>query len=251
MKGSELSPEKKKKIKIPARRLREIVSPKQGDNLALLKDLTSARNYQQTLIESPSVSERDFSEDVAVQGLPLDKIEESNTKKANDIFISQYTVGEKDALRAVLKQKAQSMPVLKEVKVQLLEDTGVEKATVPQEARTPPSGIDSATTVAAATAAAIATAAPLIKVQSDLEAKVNSVTELLNKLQETDKHLQCVKEQQTSIQNKHEKQHCHDHEKQMNVFMEQHIRHLEKLQQQQIDIQVSIVKWAHISYYCI
>lgn len=87
--------------------------------------------------------------------------------------------------------------------------------------------------------------------QSDLEAKVNSVTELLNKLQETDKHLQCVKEQQTSIQNKHEKQHCHDHEKQMNVFMEQHIRHLEKLQQQQIDIQVSIVKWAHISYYCI
>lgn len=37
MKGSELSPEKKKKIKIPARRLREIVSPKQGDNLALLK----------------------------------------------------------------------------------------------------------------------------------------------------------------------------------------------------------------------
>lgn len=81
MKGSELSPEKKKKIKIPARRLREIVSPKQGDNLALLKDLTSARNYQQTLIESPSVSERDFSEDVAVQGLPLDKIEESNTIK--------------------------------------------------------------------------------------------------------------------------------------------------------------------------
>ncbi|XP_073098426.1 protein TALPID3 isoform X3 [Manis javanica] len=244
MKGSELSPEKKKKIKIPARRLREIVSPKQGDNLALLKDLTSARNYQQTLIESPSVSERDFSEDVAVQGLPLDKIEESNTKKANDIFISQYTVGEKDALRAVLKQKAQSMPVLKEVKVQLLEDTGVEKATVPQEARTPPSGIDSATTVAAATAAAIATAAPLIKVQSDLEAKVNSVTELLNKLQETDKHLQCVKEQQTSIQNKHEKQHCHDHEKQMNVFMEQHIRHLEKLQQQQIDIQTHFISAA-------
>lgn len=38
MKGSELSPEKKKKIKIPARRLREIVSPKQGDNLTLLKD---------------------------------------------------------------------------------------------------------------------------------------------------------------------------------------------------------------------
>lgn len=81
--------------------------------------------------------------------------------------------------------------------------------------------------------------------QSDLEAKVNSVTELLNKLQETDKQLQRVTEQQTSIQNKHEKLHCHAHEKQMNVFMEQHIRHLEKLQQQQIDIQVSITKPAH------
>ncbi|EPY80380.1 AT-rich interactive domain-containing protein 4A isoform 2, partial [Camelus ferus] len=162
---------------------------------------------------------------------------EKNGAAANDIFISQYTMGQKDALRAVLKQKAQSMPVFKEVKVQLLEDAGTEKDAVIQETRTSPSGIDSATTVAAATAAAIATAAPLIKVQSDLEAKVNSVTELLNKLQETDKQLQRVTEQQTSIQNKHEKLHCHEHEKQMNVFMEQHIKHLEKLQQQQIDIQ--------------
>lgn len=71
-----------------------------------------------------------------------------------------------------------------------------------------------------------------------MEAKVNSVTELLNKLQETDKHLQRVTEQQTSIQKRHEALHCHDHEKQMSVFMEHRIRHLEKLQQQQIDIQV-------------
>lgn len=84
--------------------------------------------------------------------------------------------------------------------------------------------------------------------QSDLEAKVNSVTELLNKLQETDKQLQRVTEQQANIQDKHEKRHCHDHEKQMNVFMEQHIRHLEKLQQQQIDIQVSITRPAHIPW---
>ncbi|XP_057586361.1 protein TALPID3 isoform X2 [Hippopotamus amphibius kiboko] len=152
-------------------------------------------------------------------------------------------MGQKDALRAALKQKAQSMPVFKEVKVQLLEDAGTEKDPITQENRTSPSGIDSATTVAAATAAAIATAAPLIKVQSELEAKVNSVTELLNKLQETDKQLQRVTEQQT-IQNKQEKLHCHDHEKQMNVFMEQHIRHLEKLQQQQIDIQTHFISAA-------
>uniref|UniRef100_A0A2K5HW58 KIAA0586 n=1 Tax=Colobus angolensis palliatus TaxID=336983 RepID=A0A2K5HW58_COLAP len=231
------------------------------------------------------VSESDFSKDVAVQVLPLDKIEENNKQKANDIFISQYTMGQKDAVRTVLKQKqcltlshmlecsgvittqctlyllrlmrsshlsllsnwdyrSQSMPVVKEVKVHLLEDAGIEKDAVTQETRISPSGIDSATTVAAATAAAIATAAPLIKVQSDLEAKVNSVTELLSKLQETDKHLQRVTEQQTSIQRKQEKLHCHDHEKQMNVFMEQHIRHLEKLQQQQIDIQTHFISAA-------
>ncbi|KAM4853238.1 protein TALPID3 isoform 2-T4 [Thomomys bottae] len=136
------------------------------------------------------------------------------------------------------------MPVSKEVKVHLLEDAGTEKDAISQEARTSPSGVDSATTVAAATAAAIATAAPLIKVQSDLEAKVNSVTELLNKLQETDKNLQRVTEQQTSIQNNQEKLHCHDHEKQMNVLMEQHIKHLEKLQQQQIDIQTHLISAA-------
>lgn len=79
-----------------------------------------------------------------------------------------------------------------------------------------------------------------------MEAKVNSVAELLNKLQETDKQLQRVAEHQTSIQNKQEKLHCHDREKQLNVFMEQHIRHLEKLQQQQIDIQVSMIKPVHV-----
>nr|XP_011725781.1 protein TALPID3 isoform X1 [Macaca nemestrina] len=276
MKGSEVSLEKKKRIKMPAKRLREVVSQNHGDHLVLLKDelpcvppalsankrlpvgtgtslngtscgssdLTSARNCHQPLKENPLVSESDFSKDVAVQVLPLDKIEENNKQKANDIFISQYTVGQKDALRTVLKQKAQSMPVVKEVKVHLLEDAGIEKDAVTQETRISPSGIDSATTVAAATAAAIATAAPLIKVQSDLEAKVNSVTELLSKLQETDKHLQRVTEQQTSLQSKQEKLHCHDHEKQMNVFMEQHIRHLEKLQQQQIDIQTHFISAA-------
>uniref|UniRef100_A0A8C6FJB7 KIAA0586 n=1 Tax=Moschus moschiferus TaxID=68415 RepID=A0A8C6FJB7_MOSMO len=276
MKGSEFCLEKKKKVKVPARRLREIVSPNQGDNLALMKDelprvppalsankrlpvrigkslngtlcgssdLTSARNYQQPPVENPTVSESDFSKDAAVQVLPLDKMEENNRQKANDIFISQYTMGQKDALKAVLKQKAQSVPVFKEVKVQLLEDAGTEKDPVTQENRISPSGIDSATTVAAATAAAIATAAPLIKVQSELEAKVNSVTELLNKLQETDKQLQRVTEQQTTMQNKQETLHCHDHEKQMNVFMEQHIRHLERLQQQQIDIQTHFISAA-------
>ncbi|XP_076978615.1 protein TALPID3 isoform X4 [Tamandua tetradactyla] len=275
MKGSEFSLKKQNRVTKPARRLGE-ASPNQGDDPALLKDglprapparsadlrapagtgtglngasrgssdLTSARNHDQPTLENLTMSESNISKDVAAQGLLLDKMEERNRQEANDIFISQYTVGQKDALRAVLKQKAQSMPVFKEVKLQLLEDAAAEKDANIQEIRTSPSGIDSATTVAAATAAAIATAAPLIKVQSDLEAKVNSVTELLHKLQETDKQLQRVTEQQTNNQNKQEKLHCHDHEKQMNVFMEQHIRHLEKLQQQQIDIQTHFISAA-------
>ncbi|XP_012519186.1 PREDICTED: protein TALPID3 [Propithecus coquereli] len=227
MKGSEVSPEKKKRVKIPAKRLREVVSPNHGDNLALLKDELPCVPPALPANKRLPVRTR-----TSLNGTSCGTVYEHNNEGEN------YTMGQKDAVRTVLKQKAQSMPVVKEVKVHLLEDTGTEKDAVTQETRTSPGGIDSATTVAAATAAAIATAAPLIKVQSDLEAKVNSVTELLNKLQETDKHLQRVTEQQTSIQNKHEKLHCHDHEKQMNVFMEQHIRHLEKLQQQQIDIQV-------------
>ncbi|XP_059135132.1 protein TALPID3 [Peromyscus eremicus] len=274
MKNFEFSLERGRRVKMPARRLREVVSPNQRDNSAVVGDelprvppalsankrlavgvrtssngtscgsldLTSARKHHQLLSENPPVADKsDFSKDAVVPRLPLSKTEENSTQKANDIFISQYTMGQKDALRTVLKQKAQSMPVFKEVKVHLLEDTSTEKNTVAQENASSPNRIDSATTVAAATAAAIATAAPLIKVQSDLEAKVNSVAELLTKLQETDKQLQRVAEHQTSIQSKQEKLQCHDHEKQMNVFMEQHIRHLEKLQQQQMDIQTHFI----------
>lgn len=76
-----------------------------------------------------------------------------------------------------------------------------------------------------------------------MEAQVSSVSALLNKLQETDKQLQCVAEQQTNIKaQQHETSRCHDRvselEKQMNVFMEQRIQYLEKLQQQQMHIQV-------------
>lgn len=38
MKHSEFSPEKNRKVKMPARRLREIISPNLGDSLAVMKD---------------------------------------------------------------------------------------------------------------------------------------------------------------------------------------------------------------------
>ncbi|XP_036590297.1 protein TALPID3 isoform X2 [Trichosurus vulpecula] len=266
-------PEEQKSVKIPVKMLREVVAPNPVDDLMLHKNesayippalsankpgpadlngissgtsyIASDRNHKHLPkpknVTDPMLSEEDNPNDIAVQGVPLDKTDESNRAKVNDIFISQYTTGQKDVLRAVLKQKVQHSPTFKEVKVQLLEDASTVKDPIPVEVKSSPSGIDSASTVAAATAAAIATAAPLIKVQSDLEAKVNSVSELLSKLQEADKQLQRVAEQQKSIKIQPERSCCQDHEKQLDVFIGQHLRHLEKIQQQQLDIQNHLI----------
>ncbi|NXB83892.1 TALD3 protein, partial [Vidua chalybeata] len=165
------------------------------------------------------------------------------------VFISQYATGQKEALRAALMQKTQIVPVHKEVKVQLLGSAPTEKREgAVGDTRSAPREVDSATTIAAATAAAIATTAPLLKVQNDLEAKVNSVSELLQKLQETDRQLQRVSEQQKSMKAQHEEPHYHQRvsklEKQMNAFMVQRIQHLEKLQEQQMNIQSHLISSA-------
>ncbi|XP_042670049.1 protein TALPID3 isoform X5 [Centrocercus urophasianus] len=167
---------------------------------------------------------------------------EDSRRPKNDVLISRYPTGQKEALRAALKQKTRSAPVFKEVKVQLLGNASPErKEGVGQDPRSMHREADSATTIAAATAAAIATTAPLLKVQNDLQAKVNSVSTLLHKLQETERQLQRVAEQQTNTKTQHEKPHCQERvkelEKQMNAFMLQRIHHLEKLQEHQMSIQ--------------
>ncbi|XP_027558476.1 protein TALPID3 isoform X2 [Neopelma chrysocephalum] len=194
------------------------------------------------------LSQMDFPREAAVQEDPSLLLEDSREPE-DDVFISQYATGQKEALRAVLKQKAQNTPVLKEVKVQLLGNASTERREgVGHDPGSAPREVDSATTIAAATAAAIASTAPLLKVQNDLEAKVNSVSALLNKLQETDRHLQRVAEQQTHLRAQQEKPHCHHRvselEKQMNAFMVQRIQHLEKLQEQQMNIQSHLLSSA-------
>ncbi|XP_074852390.1 protein TALPID3 [Carettochelys insculpta] len=275
----------KKKVKISVKKLREVASPYQtdADDAALNKDKTSyippalpankSQLNKSTITASSNIiqavrntlaersSEHLLSldndmeptllseEEASRKGVPLQVVEGGNKPEDCDIFISQYAAGEREALRAVLKQRTQNPPVFKEVKVQLLDNVSTEKKESAQDTRSAHSDIDPATTIAAATAAAIATTAPLLKVQSDLEAKVSSVSALLSKLQETDKQLQHVTEQQTNIKTQqYERSHCHDRvselEKQMNVFMEQRIQHLEKLQQQQMDIQSRLISSA-------
>ncbi|KAM6392969.1 protein TALPID3 isoform 2-T2 [Pluvialis apricaria] len=194
------------------------------------------------------LSQMDYPREAAVQEDPSLLLEDSRRPK-DDVFISQYATGQKEALRAVLKQKTQNTPVLKEVKVQLLGNASTEKKeNVGHDTRAAYREVDCATTIAAATAAAIATTAPLLKVQNELEAKVNSVSALLHKLQETDRQLQHVAEQQANAKIQHEKPHCHEGvselAKQMNAFMVQRIQHLEKLQEQQMNIQSHLISSA-------
>uniref|UniRef100_A0A7N4PWG1 KIAA0586 n=1 Tax=Sarcophilus harrisii TaxID=9305 RepID=A0A7N4PWG1_SARHA len=265
MKGPEFKRNLQKSVKIPVKMLREVVTPDSVDDLILHKN-ESAYIPPALSANKPNPVDLNgisdgmclhvfsllfliidnfyyliFVSKVKVQDVLLDKTDESNKAKVNDIFISQYTTGQKDVLRAVLKQKVQHSPTFKEVKVQLLKDACMVKDPISVEKKLSSNGIDSPSTVAAATAAAIATAAPLIKVQSDLEAKVNSVSELLSKLQETDKQLQRVAEQQKNIKIQPEKSCCQDHEKQFDVFIEQHLRRLEKIEQQQVDIQNHLI----------
>ncbi|XP_068538520.1 protein TALPID3 isoform X6 [Anas acuta] len=202
----------------------------------------------ETAAEPLFVSQMGYSKEAAVQENRSVLLEDSRSPK-DDVFISQYATGQKEALRAVLKQKTQNTPVFKEVKVQLLGNASTErKETVTQDTRPTHKEADSATTIAAATAAAIATTAPLLKVQNDLEAKVNSVSALLHKLQETDRQLQRVVERQTNTKTQYENPQCHERvgelEKQMNTLMQQRIQHLEKLQEQQMNIQSHLISSA-------
>ncbi|XP_027518399.1 protein TALPID3 isoform X4 [Corapipo altera] len=221
--------------------------------LSAAPGVLSTTGYPEILLpvegaEPVFLSQMDFPREAAVQEDPSLLLEDSREPE-DDVFISQYATGQKEALRAVLKQKAQNTPVLKEVKVQLLGNASTERREgVGHDPGPAPREVDSATTIAAATAAAIASTAPLLKVQNDLEAKVNSVSALLNKLQETDRHLQRVAEQQTHMRAQKEKPHCHHRvselEKQMNAFMVQRIQHLEKLQEQQMNIQSHLLSSA-------
>ncbi|KFV79119.1 TALPID3 protein [Struthio camelus australis] len=272
-----------KKVKISVKKLREVVPPCQASDAALVRDETSCippalsanralsgsltdgapcstapdiqstKGHPEHLLsrgnstEPMFLSQTDYPKDAAVQ-VPS-RLLENSRRPEDDVFISQYDAGQKEALRVVLKQKTQNNPALKEVKVQLLGNSSTEKKeSVGPNTRSTHREIDSTTTVAAATAAAIATTAPLLKVQNDLEAKVSSVSALIDKLQQTDKQLQRVAEQQTNIKAQNEKLYCHERvselEKQMNTFMAQRIQHLEKLQQQQMNIQSHLISSA-------
>ncbi|MGH0179902.1 UNVERIFIED_CONTAM: hypothetical protein FKN15_002924 [Acipenser sinensis] len=130
--------------------------------------------------------------------------------------------------------RSKTGPVRKEVKVQFLENQSSAKETTVTESR--PSShcaADPTITAAAATAAAIAATAPLLKGQSDLDAKIS---DLVKNLQETDRLVQ--REQHQHPKSPFQNERVVELEKQLNTLTEQRLNHLEKLQQQQLEMQL-------------
>ncbi|XP_029454065.1 protein TALPID3 isoform X2 [Rhinatrema bivittatum] len=206
----------------------------------------SERNLEQVCLSEHNMDMPFSSQKVHLLNISKDfhlhNGEANRRQEVSDICISHYTIGQKEALRAVLKQRTQNTLVNKEVSVQLLEDVARENSeSATLEKGHAQTALDSAAAVAAVTAAAIASSAPLFKAQNELEAKINSVSGLLSKLEETDKQLQRITEQKTRTRSPALERPRYDRvselEKHLNQLTEQRLQHLEKLQQQQLDIQ--------------
>ncbi|XP_051885668.1 protein TALPID3 isoform X2 [Pristis pectinata] len=145
-------------------------------------------------------------------------------------------------MKAIVQRKLQSGPKGKNVKVQLLQKPSFEdEKSFTQGARETNCYSNSITT-AAATAAAIAATAPLLQAQSDLGAKIATVTELVTKLQEMDQQVKQIAEEQAKASTQDPKSQKHIYrvrelEAQLTMLLNQRLSHLEKIQEHQLELQ--------------
>ncbi|XP_036810550.1 protein TALPID3 isoform X1 [Oncorhynchus mykiss] len=149
--------------------------------------------------------------------------------KDHDLLISRYAAGGKGAILAALRQRSQTAPLRREVKVQLL-DQRPPSSQEPQ----PVSGL-SGDTGAASTAAMVTAAAtaPLIKAQSDMEACVSQVWGGLQRLLESDRYPGRAQEAREDRASERVTQ----LEEQLNTVTQQRLQHLEWIQSQQMELQ--------------
>uniref|UniRef100_A0A674F5A4 Si:ch211-185a18.2 n=1 Tax=Salmo trutta TaxID=8032 RepID=A0A674F5A4_SALTR len=138
--------------------------------------------------------------------------------KDHDLLISRYAAGGKGAILAALRQRSQTAPLRREVKVQLL-DQGPPSSQEPQ----PVSGL-SGDTGAASTAAVVTAAAtaPLIKVWEGLQ-----------RLLESDRYPGRAQEAREDRASERVTQ----LEEQLNTVTQQRLQHLEWIQSQQMELQ--------------
>ncbi|KAJ8291145.1 hypothetical protein GJAV_G00021880 [Gymnothorax javanicus] len=154
--------------------------------------------------------------------------------KGQDVLISQYS-GNKEAIRAVLKQRSASAPLMREVKVQLLNrpasathsHQGPQASLQPTEPQlVGPSTGDQGASAAALTAAALTVTAPLLKAQSELDSRLARFSEDLQRLQAGyGQVLRPPNDRSSAL------------EQQLDTLTQQRLQHLERIQQQQLELQ--------------
>ncbi|XP_078133819.1 uncharacterized protein LOC144535301 isoform X2 [Sander vitreus] len=118
----------------------------------------------------------------------------------HDLLTSHFAAGSRGVVLAALKRRSHSAPHRREVSVQLLDpgplQTGSQDAPGPSTSSQGAVGVagvpsgchgDATNTAAAAAAAAVAAAAPLIKAQSDMEARVSQLAEGVQQLLQADR----------------------------------------------------------------
>ncbi|KAF1375289.1 hypothetical protein PFLUV_G00238060 [Perca fluviatilis] len=130
----------------------------------------------------------------------------SDQQPGHDLLTSHFAAGSRGVVLAALKQRSHSAPHRREVSVQLLDpgplqtsyqdapgpstssQDAVGVAGVQMEAGLPSGRLGDATNAAAAAAAAaVAATAPLMKAQSDMEARVSQLVEGVQQLLQTDR----------------------------------------------------------------
>ncbi|XP_053488117.1 protein TALPID3 isoform X2 [Ictalurus furcatus] len=159
-------------------------------------------------------------------------------QEGKDVLISTYSTHGRGAVVAALKHRSHSAPLRREVKVQLL-DAGCPQSSEPNLPKVHPNTALSsgdaggASTSAAITAAAIAATAPLIKAQSDMEARVAQVASELRRLQEAEGRVNNTLEGRSGSGADRMVQ----LQDQLTVLTQQRLQHLETTQVLQLELQ--------------
>ncbi|XP_014050128.2 protein TALPID3 isoform X2 [Salmo salar] len=182
------------------------VSPSEGTKARRKSPIKSVPQIESQV---PSIDGKETATSVQTKG---------SEDKDHDLLISRYAAGGKGALLAALRQRSQTAPLRREVKVQLL-DQGPPSSHEPQ----PVSGL-SGDTGAASTAAVVTAAAtaPLIKVWEGLQ-----------RLLESDRYPGRAQEAREDRASERVTQ----LEEQLNTVTQQRLQHLEWIQSQQMELQ--------------
>ncbi|KAI5618986.1 protein TALPID3 [Silurus asotus] len=193
--------------------------------------------HVQRLSDSPNaVAEGGLVEKMVHPALPV--ITHAASPTGQDVLISRYSANGRGAVVAALKHRSHTEPLRREVKVQFL-DAGHPQSSEPNlPAVQPATALSSqdagaASTAAAITAAALAATAPLIKAQSETEARVAQVASELRRLQEAESRMTCASESRSGSGADRMVQ----LQEQLTLLTQQRLQHLEMIQGQQLELQ--------------